>query len=150
LGEGRPVLLDQTAFTQPALFTFELALAALWRSWGVVPELALGHSLGELVAACVAGVFSLEDAVKLVAARGRLMQALPQGGAMVSIAAGEQDVAAAVAPYAASVSIAAVNGPEQVVISGAAAGVHAIAQRFTARGVRTRALAVSHAFHSPL
>jgi acyl transferase domain-containing protein/pimeloyl-ACP methyl ester carboxylesterase len=150
LGSVEAAMLDQTAFTQPALFTLEYALAALWRSWGVEPDLVLGHSIGEVVAACVAGVFSLEDAVRLVAARGRLMQALPRGGAMVSIAAPEAEVAAAVAPHAASVSIAAVNGPAQVVIAGAEEPVQSIMAAFAARGTRTKRLAVSHAFHSPL
>jgi polyketide synthase 12/epothilone polyketide synthase D len=141
-------LLDQTGYTQPALFALEYALSELWRSWGVLPELVCGHSIGELVAACVAGVFTLKDAVRLCAARATLMQALP-GGAMVSIAAAEPEVAAAVASYDRAVAIAAVNSAEQVVIAGEQAAVMQLAADFAARGVRAKALPVSHAFHSP-
>jgi acyl transferase domain-containing protein/acyl carrier protein len=139
--------LGDTANTQPALFALEYALAELWRSRGVVPGVVVGHSLGEYVAACIAGVFSLEDALDLVAERGRLMQALPPGGAMAALFAPE----AAVAPrLAAGVAIAAVNGPEEVVISGAAAGVIETLDRLAALGVQGHRLDVSHAFHSAL
>lgn len=142
-------LLDQTAFTQPALFALEVALAALWRSWGVQPDWVVGHSVGEISAAHVAGVFSLEDAARLVTTRGRLMQALPVAGAMVSIAASERSVREAILA-APRVSIAAINALDAVVISGPDAEIVAIAEQFERRGVKTRRLAVSHAFHSPL
>lgn len=146
----RQSLLDQTAITQPALFAVEYGLACLWRSWGVKPDLVVGHSLGEYVAACFAGVFRLEDALRLVAARGRLMQALPADGAMAVILADEARVAASVADYRSTVSIAAINGPDNIVISGLAADVQAISERFCADGIRVQPLSVSHAFHSPL
>ena len=147
---GATAVLDDTAFTQPALFAVEFALTELWRSWGVRPDVLMGHSVGEYVAACVAGVLSVEDGAKLIAERGRLMQSLPAGGAMAAIFAAEDVIAVEVARHASQVSIGALNGPAQTVISGTAQAVDAICATFTARGVRCQRLTVSHAFHSPL
>ena len=147
---GEASLLDRTECTQPALFAVEYALAELWRSWGVVPMAVMGHSVGELVAACVAGIMSLEDALVLVAERGRLMGSLPNGGAMAAIAAGEAEVLECMAQGAAQLAIAAVNAPDQTVVSGTSDAVEALCGAFEARGVRCQRLAVSHAFHSPL
>ncbi|WP_315788438.1 type I polyketide synthase [Fischerella sp. JS2] len=142
--------LDQTAYTQPALFALEYALARLWQSWGIQPTIVMGHSVGEYVAACIAGVFSLEDGLKLIAERGRLMPALPSGGEMVAVFASEEQVTAAVAPYGTKISIAAINGPENIVISGRCEVVQAVLSELKAKGIETRRLKVSHAFHSPL
>lgn len=142
--------LHDTEYTQPALFALEYALAALWQSWGIVPDAVLGHSVGEYVAACVAGVFSLEDGLKLIADRGRLMQALPPIGAMQVVFASAAVVAEALAPYAGEVSIAALNGPDLTVISGASEAVGAVLAELAQSGYKATPLQVSHAFHSPL
>jgi acyl transferase domain-containing protein/acyl-CoA synthetase (AMP-forming)/AMP-acid ligase II/acyl carrier protein len=143
-------LLHETAYTQPALFALEYALAELWRSWGIEPDIVMGHSVGEYVAACLAGIFSLEDGLRLIAERGRLMQALPERGAMVVVLSEPERVASALQPYSSQVAIAAVNGPRNTVISGAAEAVRAVARRLEDEGLVTHAMTVSHAFHSPL
>jgi acyl transferase domain-containing protein len=141
--------LDETVYTQPALFAFEYALARLWQSWGVEATAVIGHSIGEYVAACLAGVFSLADGLKLVAARGRLMQALPQDGAMLVAFAAEAETT----PFLdglPQIAVAVVNGPDNVVISGKRESVAAVGERLDEAGIITRPLRVSHAFHSPL
>ncbi|MFX0581373.1 type I polyketide synthase, partial [Nocardia nepalensis] len=140
-------LLDSTEFAQPALFAVEAALFALVGQWGIDPDFVMGHSVGEVTAAYVAGVLTLEDAALLVAARGRLMQALPEGGVMVAVAASEDEV---LPLLVGGVDIAAINAPGSVVISGAETAVAAIADRLAQQGRRVHRLAVSHAFHSQL
>ncbi len=142
--------LDQTQFTQPALFSIEYALAELWCSWGVQPAAVLGHSIGEYVAACVAGVFSLDDALALVARRSALMQVLPAGGIMAAVFATRPQVEAEIALFQDNIAIAAVNGPAHVVISGTEESVQVVLEKLAAQGIRSRRLTVSHAFHSPL
>lgn len=140
--------INETAYTQPALFALEYSLAQLWLSWGIEPAAVMGHSVGEYVAACIAGVFSLEDGLKLIATRGKLMQSLPQDGAMAAIQVGEKEALAAIAPYGERVSIGAINGPQSTVLSGEIEAVHAVVEQFKAKGVKTKLLNVSHAFHS--
>jgi acyl transferase domain-containing protein/NADPH:quinone reductase-like Zn-dependent oxidoreductase len=149
-GEAPWARLDQTGYTQPALFALEYALAQLWRSWGIEPDAVMGHSVGEYVAACIAGVFSLEDGLRLMAARARHMQALPQNGEMVAVFADVASVQQAVTPVADRVSIAAINGPKLVVISGERRAVRSVCETLQMENIRTSTLKVSHAFHSPL
>lgn len=143
--------LDETAYTQPALFAVEYALYELWKSWGIQPQLVVGHSVGEYVAAYAAGVFSLEDGLKLIAARGRLMQELPSTGQMVALMTSEARVAHAILNSGRTdVSIAAVNDPNQTVISGSDEAVDVVTTALQADDVRAKRLIVSHAFHSEL
>lgn len=147
-GAASPI--DDTTFAQPALFALEYAACEMWKGWGILPDFVIGHSAGEDVAACVAGVFGLEDGLRLIAERGRLMGALPREGRMIAIMTNEDRVRAAVEPFPGEVSIATLNGPENVVISGRTARVEDVARAFEAQGVETRGLNTSHAFHSPL
>jgi acyl transferase domain-containing protein/acyl carrier protein len=142
-------LIDQTLFTQSTLFTLEYALARQWMSWGVRPNVLIGHSIGEVVAATVAGLFSLADAVTLVAARARLMQSVRTEGGMASVGAAAEAVEPLLAAYP-DVAVAAVNGPDSCVISGASGPLAEVSARLAGDGVRVKPLSVSHAFHSPL
>ncbi|WP_198161787.1 type I polyketide synthase [Sphingomonas sp. TDK1] len=142
--------IDQTAYTQPALFALEYALSALWRSWGIEPSIVLGHSVGEYVAACVAGVFDVEDGIKLIAARARAMQALPAGGGMAAVRAAPERIAGLLAARQGQLWLAAENGPEDLVVSGEEAALAALCAQLEAQGIATQTLRVSHAFHSGL
>lgn len=150
-GDGnQPSKIDDMTYGQPAMFALEYALATLWRSWGIEPAAVAGHSLGEYVAATIAGVIGLEDSLILIAERGRLMQELPEDGEMVTVFAEEARIAPLIASYAAEVSIAAVNSPETLVISGRRAAVLEVAQKLKAEKIRTRPLNISRAAHSPM
>lgn len=149
-GEAADCSLDSTEWTQPALFSIEYSLAQLWKSWGVIPDVLLGHSIGEYVAACVAGVFDLETGLKLIAERSRLMQALPAGGAMAVLFAPGQKVVERLKKYSAYVSVAAFNGPANTTISGTELAVKRAISEAAEFGAPSQMLEVSHAFHSPL
>jgi acyl transferase domain-containing protein/surfactin synthase thioesterase subunit len=144
-------LIHQTAYTQPALFAVQAGLVALWRSWGIVPDIVLGHSVGEFAAAYCAGVYTLEQALGLVVERARLMQALPQGGIMAAIFSDEVTVTGVIEQRGgAEVAIAALNSPQNSVIAGTRDDVNDAIARFEALGIHCQSLTVSHAFHSPL
>lgn len=143
-------LLNQTAYTQPLLFSLQYALAKLWLSWGVTPDILLGHSVGEFALACLAGVFELPDAIKLIAARGRLMQALPSNGSMAAVFANVELVKSVIEQVSGTVVIAGFNSPRLQVISGENTAVAAVCEILREQGISSQSLLVSHAFHSPL
>lgn len=149
--EGDAALdLDATRFTQPALFSLEYALAQMWMSWDIKPAAVLGHSVGEYTAACIAGIYSLEDSLKLIGERARLMQALPCGGGMLAVASDAPRLANLLSAYEGRVDIAAINGPSSYVLSGPLVDLEKISKHLQKEGVKVQPLATSHAFHSAL
>ena len=142
-------LLNRTIYTQPAIFVLEYALAQMWLDWGIEPSALIGHSIGEYVAATVAGVFDLADALKLIATRGKLIQGLSQPGEMYAVLADEATVESTIKPFS-QVAIAAINGSQSVVISGEKIAVREVVSKFEVRGIKSKQLEVSHAFHSTL
>lgn len=147
---GQANLIDNTAYTQPALFAVEYALARMLQHWGIEPAALIGHSVGEYVAACIAGVFSLEDGLRLIAARARLMGSLPAGGAMAAVLGPPEQVMRLVEASGGTLSIAAINGPANTVISGADSAVRQATGQLESAGAKVVPLQVSHAFHSAL
>jgi acyl transferase domain-containing protein len=142
-------ILDQTGYTQPVMFSLEYALAVLWRSWGIEPAALMGHSVGEFAAACIAGVYELDDGLRLIAERARLMQSLPAGGMMAAVFAAPEQVAPSLSEVS-EAGIAALNGPQSIVISGAESAVRQVLAALEAEGIKSKPLATSHAFHSHL
>ena len=147
--DSQAALLESSAYAQPATFAIEYAVCQLWKAWGVTPEVVLGHSLGEYAAACVAGLLSLDDALEVVAERGRLTDALPEGGAMGAVFANPDAVMARIRERTADLVLAAFNGPEHAVVSGDRRAVQSLLSEFEAEGVRVRLLRVPYASHSP-
>lgn len=148
--EGNQELLNQTRFTQPALFAIQYALAKLWQALGVNPHVMLGHSVGEYAAACIAGVLSLDEAAYLISIRGKLMQALPSGGAMLAVQASEETFETWLTTYREQISVAAYNSASNIVLSGSAELIAEIQRYCKQQGIKAKRLTVSHAFHSPL
>ena len=147
---GDEFLINQTQYTQPVLFAFEYSLAQLWSSWGVKPSLLIGHSLGEYVAAVLSQVFSIEDGLKLVALRGKILQALPANGSMEVVWASRSKLSSLIKEYSNDVAVATINGSESCVLSGTSKVISYLAEILHAEGIKTKPLSVSHAFHSPL
>ncbi|MDO5977225.1 non-ribosomal peptide synthetase/type I polyketide synthase, partial [Flavivirga jejuensis] len=149
-GSEQAKLLDQTIYTQPALFSLGYSLYQLWNHWGVLADVLSGHSVGEYIAACAAGVFSLEEGLKLIAARGRLMQGISEVGAMISVQCDAKKAVELIKEFTDEVSIAAMNTPNQTVLSGKNETIEILCNQLASENVKFKHLKVSHAFHSPL
>ena len=150
MGRSRDsAVFEQSVFAEPALFAIEFALAEMWRDWGIEPCAVLGHGLGEYVAACVAGVFSLEDGLRLVSARARLKHESPHDGGMLAVRMDEEHIRDLL-PEFPGLSLAAINGPQQVVVSGEQRVLDRVAQDLKDRRIAARKLPLSHQFHSPI